>query len=121
MVRVQHHQRRVVSVSNWSDGDGGCDCPSGHYAGLGRHRQGAPGCVSEDAANGRELARRMAASAKKHPTVRAKKHPTVRAQLLLTPEDAANGRDLARRMGVSFSAWVRIQIREAWRAEQERV
>lgn len=46
--------------------------------------------------------------------------PTVRAQLLLTPEDAANGRELARRMGVSFSAWVRIQIREAWRAESER-
>lgn len=33
-------------MPNWSDGEGGCDCPSGHQAGLGRHREGEPGCIS---------------------------------------------------------------------------
>lgn len=33
-------------MPNWSDGDGGCDCPSGHQAGIGRHREGDPGCIS---------------------------------------------------------------------------
>lgn len=33
-------------MPNWSDGEGGCDCPSGHAAGLGFHRAGEPGCVS---------------------------------------------------------------------------
>lgn len=33
-------------MPSWTDGDGGCDCPSGHSAGLGpgRHREGEPGC-----------------------------------------------------------------------------
>lgn len=33
-------------MPNWSDGEGGCDCPSGHAAGLGRHREGEAGCIS---------------------------------------------------------------------------
>ncbi len=33
-------------MPNWDDGEGGCDCPSGNEAGLGRHRSGQPGCIS---------------------------------------------------------------------------
>lgn len=33
-------------MPNWTDGDGGCDCPTGHEAGLGYHREGEPGCIS---------------------------------------------------------------------------
>lgn len=35
-------------MPNWSDDEGGCDCPLGHENGLGpgRHRAGEPGCVS---------------------------------------------------------------------------
>lgn len=31
-------------MPNWTDGDGGCDCPSGHKAGLGYHRVGESKC-----------------------------------------------------------------------------
>src|SRR3990167_9285972 len=37
--------RMVRKMPNWSDGDGGCDCPSGNAAGLGYHREGQPGCL----------------------------------------------------------------------------
>src|ERR1700761_6627951 len=33
-------------MPNWSDGEGGCDCPSGNEAGLGFHRSGQPGCIN---------------------------------------------------------------------------
>lgn len=38
-------------MPNWSDGEGGCGCPSGKQAGLGHHREGEPGCGAGPAAS----------------------------------------------------------------------